>query len=248
MTASPAVTPLSPSLHNPTRHIAARVTAVIMLVVGGLAIVSAIGLLAVFGTSSRLTTGQQQLTSSASAIVTDITRIQNTRGVAGVTEWPTLNLSVRGGDASGMFVGIGPADEVDRYLAGSAVDWTTDLNLAPFTLRVARQLGTAIPAPPAAQPFWVASASSRSDATLTWPVQDGNYRVVVMNADGAAGLRTAADLSLTLPRAFALSVGILTAGAAVAIGGVVVIIRTATNRRRSAYGPTPRRTDAAPAP
>jgi hypothetical protein len=232
MTTTPAVTLRPPPEARPGRAVAARVTAVVMLVVGALAVAAAIGLIAVFGTSSRLATGSQQLDSSATAVVTDVATIQNTRGVSGVIGWPSISVSARGGSDAGVFVGIGRAADVDSYLRGAAVDRATDLDLHPFRLTVDRRPGTATPAPPADQSFWVASASSRSTATLTWQVQNGDYRLVVLNADGSAGLATAVDLSLTLPHAFAISLAVLSGGAVLVLGGVGVLVHSSRRGRR----------------
>ena len=43
------------------------------------------------------------------------------------------------------------------------------------------------PAAPQEQSFWVASTSGAGEQTLRWDVQDGDWRAVVMSADGGRG-------------------------------------------------------------
>ena len=38
--------------------------------------------------------------------------------------------------------------------------------------------------------FWSREGDGRGRQTLTWPVQKGNWAVVIMNADGTAGIET----------------------------------------------------------
>jgi hypothetical protein len=114
-----------------------------------------------------------------------------------------------------LFLGIGPASAVDRYLSGVSHDVATDVSVTPFHLTLARQGGTATPAPPGSQSFWVASASGTHPA-LTWTVTSGSYRVVVMNTDAAAPVAFAGGLDLTIPHSFAIGIGLL-------IGGIVLI-------------------------
>jgi hypothetical protein len=215
------------------RHVLAEVVAgLVLVVIGGLAAAGAIGLLAAFGTSSRVDSGAQQLSSSSRALVSDVTTVQNTRGVSTLTGRPVLQLTAAAGPGSpAVFIGIGPASAVDRYLRGAAVDEVTDLTVEPFDLTVQRHAGAAAPASPAAQTFWVASGSSPTTADLTWQVQDGDYRLVVMNADGSAGVRPLSQLRLTLPHAFPISLAVLT-GAALAVlaGGALLGPRSRSAR------------------
>ena len=65
-----------------------------------------------------------------------------------------------------MFVGIGRAADVDRYLDGAATDEVTDFNAAPFSasfgIERERHAGSATPAAPGTQAFWLARSSGRT--------------------------------------------------------------------------------------
>jgi hypothetical protein len=212
---------------------------VLVIAVGLLSAAAAIGLLAAFGTSGELHSGRQEISTNAVAVVSDVARVQDTRGAAAVTGSPSLRLSaVPGPGSTSVFIGIGPAADVDRYLAGVAVDEVTDLTVDPFHLTVQRHGGASAAAPPGTQSFWVATADSPSNARLTWPVQDGSYRLVVMNSDGTSGVDTRTELRLGLPHAFPLAVVVLAGGALVALAGTgVLAYALAGGRRRTETSP-----------
>jgi hypothetical protein len=222
---------------RPRRQLTMAIVGSVLAVVGSLATISAIGLIAVFGSASALDSGQHQVSTSASALVTDVAHVQNTHGVGTLTGWPTLRLTASGGDAAGVFIGIGPAAAVDEYLAGVAVDQVTDLTIAPFELTTARHPGDSTATAPGEQDFWVASADSRSTADLTWTVQDGDYRLVVMNADGIPNVIAQARVQLTLPDAFQISLIVLGSGLLILTGGVVVLVGALSRGRSSARFP-----------
>jgi hypothetical protein len=97
-------------------------------------------------------------------------------------------------------VGTGPAAQVDRYLASRA--------------------GSKRPAPPAGQAFWLAEASGGDAATLRWDVRDGDYRLVLMNADGSVGVRADGEVGVTVPLTSSIVRGLLGGGLVLLLGGV----------------------------
>jgi hypothetical protein len=64
----------------------------------------------------------------------------------------------------------------------------------------------------AAQPIWMAHASGRGDVALSWRVQPGAWTVVVMNANGASGVSTDAQLGARLGFLRELAAGLLITG------------------------------------
>jgi hypothetical protein len=130
-----------------------------------------------------------------------------------------IQLKVDG--AKELFVGIASARSVERYLAGVAVKRIRDLGDATgTTLR-----GSTKPAPPASQRFWVASATGSRDQTLRWQSAHGDWRVVVMNADGSRGVKAAISAGARHPSLvyFGVGVGLLAAGAALLAAGVAMV-------------------------
>jgi hypothetical protein len=182
------------------------------IVVGGLlaflgagAAVTGGGLLAVFGGDGTVDSGRHSLSTPSTALVSEVADIDDTNEGTDALGKPRVRLSVHAtGPTEGLFVGIGPAKQVDRYLASTPIDEVSDLQLDPFELTHNPRSGSKLPAPPASQSFWVAKGSGTDAATLRWKIRDGDYRVVVMNADGSRGVHTDGDVGLTVPHAIVL--------------------------------------------
>ncbi|HET9323558.1 MAG TPA: DUF4389 domain-containing protein [Gaiellaceae bacterium] len=83
-----------------------------------------------------------------------------------------------------LFLGIGPADDVERYLAGADYDVVTDLEVDPFRVEYRNETGSARPDPPSEQTFWAASGLDR----IEWKVDEGRWEAVAMNPDGSRGV------------------------------------------------------------
>jgi hypothetical protein len=163
------------------------------------------------------------VSTATAAIVTDTDPVTNTSRVADVLGAPTLRLQVDAGNTAGLFVGVGPAADVDRYLQGVAIDQATDFNLDPYQLQLTRRDGVASAPAPSSQGFWVASVTTRGVTDLTWTIRDGDYRVVLMNADGSPGVDTQLGIGIGLPRMFGLAMTLFAGGLVLLLAGVLAL-------------------------
>ena len=114
-----------------------------------------------------------------------------------------------------------------------------DINVDPFRVKYRQIEGGAPAGPPTAQNFWAASASGQGRQTVTWKVRDGDWSVVLMNADGSRGV--AADVD---PRGQALvliwvAMGLLVGGALIVGRSVGLIVLAARTRPPPAPPPRP---------
>lgn len=131
-----------------------------------------------------------------------------------------------------LFLGIGPSDDVAAYLDGVAHDEIDDVEVDPFAVSLTAREGGEPPSTPTAQDFWVASDSGAGARTLEWDVADGDWSVVVMNADASAGIDAEVSAGATLP--FITPVAIITlvvGGLLLVIGLTLVIVAFATRPR-----------------
>jgi hypothetical protein len=87
-----------------------------------------------------------------------------------------------------VFAGIAPTADVRRYLRGAGHDLVTDIDYSPFQADYRRLNGDRRPARPSAQGFWAVSLEGSGRQTLSWDVEDGDWSVVVMNADASRGV------------------------------------------------------------
>ena len=99
-----------------------------------------------------------------------------------------IRLTVDPHGAKPVFVGVAPTADVSRYLRGTSHDLVTDLGYAPFRADYQRLDGAREPTKPASRQFWTASAQGPGRQTLTWDVDDGDWSIVVMNADASRGV------------------------------------------------------------
>jgi hypothetical protein len=211
----------------------------VLLVIGALVAIAGGALMALFGSNNTLSSGVQHVSTPTRALVSPAGSIQGASGAQ--TTFGNVRLRITAtptGAGHHLFLGIGPASAVDRYLSGVSYDVATDVSVEPFRLTLARHPGTATPPPPGSQSFWVAKASG-NHPTLTWTVTSGSYRVVAMNADAAAPVAFAGGLNLTIPHLFAIGIGLLIGGIVLIRIAIVLIVLGARARPRSESRPAP---------
>jgi hypothetical protein len=221
------------------RRVVLIVLGVLLLVIGALAAIAGGALMALFGSNNTLSSGVQQVSTPTRALVSPADSIQGASGAQTVVGSVRLRITATPTGAGHLlFLGIGPASAVDRYLSGVSHDVATDVSVTPFHLTLARQGGTATPPPPGSQSFWVAKASG-NHPTLTWTVTSGSYRVVVMNTDAAAPVAFAGGLDLTIPHSFAIGIGLLIGGIVLIVIAIALIVLGARARPRPQSRPAP---------
>ena len=232
---------------RPAGWTAGRVTA---LVIGGLLVLVSIGLLGIGGTAlwvdltqrdpaGYVTTDVHAFSTSGSALVTDPVELDSP-GVGWLYSSVVLGeVRIRvtpAGSDSPVFVGIGPSNDVDRYLAG--VNHTL---ISEFWGNQVQTIeGGATASAPGTKDFWVASASGPGAQTLTWDPANGSWTVVVMNADGRRDIGVGTDLGAKYPALLGIAIGSLVAGGIFLVGGAL-LIGGAIRRSRAPNGPGPGR-------
>ena len=92
-----------------------------------------------------------------------------------------------------VFVGIAPGSDVDAYLQGTAHDQITRVDRG--VPRYLRTIGGDQVAPPTEQTFWTAKDSGKGTREVTWELTQGNWALVIMNADGSPGVAVSANLA-----------------------------------------------------
>jgi hypothetical protein len=189
--------------------------------VGGIVAVGGGVLMAFVGSDSAFATDRESISTTTTALVTKIDDIGGMDEASGLLGRASLRVQAESGAA--LFVGVGPAAAVDRYLAGVDIDLVDDLEVEPFELQTTHRVGSVTPAVPSAQAFWIVDAAS-PDLDLTWKLHDGDYRLVIMNADASKGVHTEARFAVKLPHLYPLGVGLLAGGGLVVLAGAVVFV------------------------
>jgi Domain of unknown function (DUF4389) len=224
---TPAPPPYRPE--GTTRFSAGRVVAVVVSAVVALAalgmLVGGLVMLAVDRTQrdadGLLRTDPQRFETSTSALVSEDLRLRFdgpdwlfAREVTG-----DVQLQVTSEEAEPVFVGVAPRPAAAAYLDGVARDVVARIGDSEVTYR-ARPGG--LPAtPPATETFWVESATGTGVQNVTWQPQEGDWVVVVMNADGSPGIAVDADVAAELPILTWVAVGLVAVGLVLLLGAAV---------------------------
>ena len=150
-------------------------------------------------------------------------------------------IRIRGESAGGktLFIGVGPQADVAKYLGSAAHANVQDVDFDPFRVTYLPVTGGAPEGPPTDQRFWAASASGVGTQTLTWKVRDGDWSVVLMNADGSRGVAANVDLGAKLSFLLWVAIGLLLGGVLVAGGSTALIVLSARTRQPQPAPPTP---------
>jgi hypothetical protein len=169
--------------------------------------------------------GAHEISTPTAALVSDTAEFEDTGDVASLLGDPELGLTATAtDDGPDKFVGIGPRDDVDRYLAGVEVDRVTDVEVDPFELDKERRDGNATATAPTAQSFWVASSAGHR-ADVDWKVRDGEYKMVVMNADGSTGVTADGHFEAGAPYLSTVALATMLLGLMALGAGLVLVAR-----------------------
>ena len=183
-----------------------------------------VGALAFWGDDQKddqgyLTTDSQPFAASTHALATENLDLDldGAEALIDETSLGDIRLDVASQTGKPVFVGIARTDEVSAYLADVSHTTVTDLDYEPFEASYEPEAGSGSPARPGAQSFWAASAQGAGSQSLRWEAEDGDWSVVVMNADGSAGVE--ADISAGAKLPFLTTIGWSAIG-----GGAILLL------------------------
>lgn len=227
--------------HPPPGRSAGRIVAIAAAaVLGALAVTSVAlgGALVGLHSTKRdadgfYTTGNKTLKSPAYALVADKLDAGGPGWLFRKNRLGTIRVSATGTAEKPVFVGIARTSEVDHYLRGVAQDEVSDFDIDPFSVSYEHHAGSVAPAAPAAQTFWSGRASGSGRQTLSWPVQKGNWAVVVMNADGSRGVETGVAIGAKPRFVFWLGSALLGLGGVLAAAALGLLFGGRSPRRRA---------------
>lgn len=238
---------------HPKRWSGARIVLLVGGAVGTLMAIAAMGLggVALWGDAQKddrgyLSTDSERFTAGTHALATENLDVDldGAETLVDSTALGDTRVDVTPAGDNAVFVGVARTDAVDSYLRGVAHTTVTDLDSDPFEASYSPHEGDARPAAPAKQDIWTASTQGAGRQTLNWEVEDGDWSVVVMNADGSRGVD--ADVSAGAKVPILDEIG----WTAIGVGGVMLIVSVGlivvASLPRNPSGPKPK-TGLAPA-
>jgi uncharacterized protein DUF4389 len=225
----PGAVAIEPTATSPAPATPARGTAsaswgagrVIAVVVASLAVLA--GLAALVGGGIALVYDQTQRNASGYLMTDSTSYSTNTyalvsdsyrTGAAGdvfVARDMLGTIRIRTQSTRPVFVGIGPAAAVESYLAGVRREVATRFDAAQTDFQV--RGGGAPATTPTAKDFWVAQSAGAGTQTVSWVPKNGDWRIVVMNADSSAGVQTDLAIGARFPHLLWIGIGALAGGA-----------------------------------
>ena len=142
----------------------------------------------VMSDDQRLSTDTYALFSEEIIIHTDSSTAQLPERILG-----DAKIEATGSDGSNIFVGVASAADASEYLDGVQRAEVVDLSSTDGGGLEPEYDVTGQDAPsvlPGEVDIWVAQATGSGTVSAVWPVEDGDWTVVVMNSDGSAGVTT----------------------------------------------------------
>jgi hypothetical protein len=138
-----------------------------------------------------------------------------------------------GTDGSPVFVGLARSADVNAYLSGVHHTVTA---IGPTNTSYDDHDGTAPSTLPTEQTIWRAKASGPGEPSITWPVENGEWTLVVMAADASPDVNVRADVGATAPAlGWVWIVVLISAGVTLVLGLLLVVLAVV---RRPQAGPS----------
>ncbi|MEY2458613.1 MAG: hypothetical protein QOG30_443 [Acidimicrobiaceae bacterium] len=131
-----------------------------------------------------------------------------------------------------VFVGVARTSDVDAYLAGVAHDVVVDFDTDPFAVDYRSANGDRQPARPGTQTFWAASSAGSGPQSVDWTPSNGNWTVVVMNADGHKNVAADLDVGVNVKHLGLIISSLLVTGVLITAGGTALIVVSIRRSRR----------------
>jgi hypothetical protein len=222
------------------------------IVAGSVLALVSLGLLAVAGVAlwadgkkdeqGYISTGTDRFHTGTAALRTENLDLDfnGAEEIVGSSEYGKVRVRVTPRADKDMFVGIARTSDVSAYLRGTAHATVTDLDYAPFDADYDTAGGARRAEPPTDQRIWAAQAHGAGAQSLTWDVADGDWSVVVMNADGSPGVDAGVKAGANVP--FLDEVAWISLG-----GGALLLLLSVGLIYAGARTPRPPRPQAEPA-
>lgn len=188
-----------------------------------------------------------QLSSGAYAVVLPNLKVHGFGGWAVDAQAMSGSLRITATSDRPVFIGIGPSDRVNAYLGSVRHDVIEDFSTSPFRVAYRPVSGGALTGSPAAQPFWVATGTGTGTNVLTWTPQEGDWSVVMLNADGSPAIDASVSVGAVVPVLRGIAVGLCIGGSVLFfLGLALVLIAVVSYERQPRRRPQPRITVSSP--
>jgi hypothetical protein len=196
------------------------------------------GALALWGDSQKdgdgyLRTDTERFTADTRALASDNLDVDlgGADFVAQTDDLGRIEIAAQSRDGKPVFVGIARTSDVERYLANVPYTTVNDVDVDPFGADYERHAGDRHPVSPEHAGIWQASSYGDGKQSIDWEIDDGDYSVVVMNADGSLGVDADISAGANVPYLDELGWSAIGSGAFALILGIGLIALAARKTR-----------------
>jgi hypothetical protein len=196
------------------------------------------GALALWGDSQKdndgyVRTDTERFTADTRALATDNLDVDlgDADWLAQSDDLGRIEVTAQSRDGKPVFVGIARTSDVERYLAGVPYTTVNDIDVDPFSADYERHSGNRHPVAPEHAGIWVESSQGTGKQSMDWKIDDGDYSVVVMNADGSLGVDADVSTGANIPFLDALGWSAIGSGAFALLLGIGLITLAARKTR-----------------
>lgn len=188
----------------------------------------------------RLSTGTRQIATPGAAVASQSLDLDldGASWLGDPGDLGQLRVTVSSSGDAPVFAGVARTADVEEYLRDVAHATVTDFDLRPLELRLREEAGSQRSAtPPADRPIWRTSVSGSGPQRLDWELEDGDWSVVVMNADGSPGVRAEVRGGVRIGALGAIGWGLLAGGTLLGAGAAALIVLGVRSPRPPASRP-----------
>jgi hypothetical protein len=227
----------------PTMHADWTAGRIVALILGSLLLVASAGIgiggatLAVANATSRddagfLMSERRALSTDTYAIASSNLRLADGPAAEVPERWVgTAKVQITSQDASQVFLGIAATRDAEAYLRGVAHATVVDIPPRPAAPVYSTTPGSAPQTAPTDAQIWVAQSVGAGTHSVTFPLESGDWTVVVMNADGQAAVNADIAVGATVPGLrWLVAILLSVAGTGLLIGVVLVVAAVQTAR------------------
>jgi hypothetical protein len=164
------------------------------------------GALALWGDSRKgddgyLKTDTERFHSSTRALATDNLDVDlgDADWLAQSDDLGKIKVTAESRDGKPLFVGIARTSDVEDYLAGVPYTTVDDVEVSPFEADYTRHAGNRHPVSPEHAGIWQESSQGTGRQAIDWEIDDGDWSIVVMNADGSLGVDANVSAGANVP-------------------------------------------------
>jgi hypothetical protein len=148
-----------------------------------------------------LTTDSQRFEAGGRALATENLDVDlgDADWLAQTDDLGKLRVTAESRDERPVFVGLARTSDVEDYLAGVPHSTVDDVEVSPFEADYERHGGNRHPVSPEHAGIWEASSQGRGEQSIDWEIEDGDWSIVVMNADGSLGVDADISAGASIP-------------------------------------------------